>query len=54
MPPKNWHLPSASIRTKSQITVAADLQYTLKGVQGRVQEWGTLYFRKKLLEEAFR
>ena len=35
---KNWHLPSDSTRIKSLATIAADLQYTLKGVQGGDQE----------------
>ena len=35
---KNCHLPSASARINSLATAVADLQHTLKGVQGGDQE----------------
>ena len=38
MPTKNCHLPSTSTKMKSLATAIADLQHSLKGVQGRYQE----------------
>ena len=55
--------PSASTRSRLLVAAVADLQHTLKGVQGRDQEWSTLcsektwqnrpsvrYFQKKLAQ----
>ena len=39
---KNCHLPSASTRIRSQAAAAADLEHTLKGVQGGDLECGPL------------
>ena len=47
MPTKNDHSPSASTRVRSLATAVADLQYTLKVVQGQDHEWGTLCSGKK-------
>ena len=38
LPSKNCHSPSGSPRMKSLATEVADLQHTLKGVQGGDQE----------------
>ena len=55
--------PSASTRSRLLVAAVADLQHTLKGVQGSDQEWSTLcsektwqnrpsvrYFQKKLAQ----
>ena len=34
LPTKNWHVPSAPTRSKSQAAKTANLQHSLKGVQG--------------------
>ena len=44
-------LATGSTRIKSLATVVAGLQYNLKEIQGRDQEWGIL---GKLAEQAFR
>ena len=42
LPTKECHLPSGSTRIESLTTAVADLQHTLKRIQGAAQEWGAL------------
>ena len=46
LPTKNHHLSPAATRIKSLVTAVADLQHTLKEIQGRDQEWGPLCSEK--------
>lgn len=62
MPAKNWHLPSASTRIKSQAAMTTDPQHPLEWFQGGDQERAPLcsgknwqnksldtYFQQKIL-----
>lgn len=49
-PTEECRSPPGSTRMKSLATKVADLQYTLKGVQDRDQEWGW----EQVAEQAFR
>ena len=54
LPTKNWHLPSASTRTKSLVTAATDLQHPpLKELRVKFRNEASVLW-EKLAEYTFR
>ena len=50
----NWHLPSTSTRINSYAAAAANLQHSMKGIQGRDQKQGPLYSGENWQNKVFR